>query len=180
LATAIATLRPEAGLTPTDVAAYAVEKHYSGNYESNGANMKMVDPLTKKYGLESERIEAKDAHKIDKLKAGLDNYGVAVVHVKHGVFNYKTDPDEKKPSGGHYIAVIGYAVKDGQEWFFIANPGKDGSAKTLEDKGLIVDRDPEHKDLAHHGAGMVRVSRKTLEGLMKESYMVTDPKAAAE
>src|SRR6185369_6941493 len=107
------------------------------------------------------------------LRAGLDQHGVAVVHVGHGIFNYKTNPDEKK-GGGHFIAIIGHAVDAaGNEWFFVANPGKDASVENLPEKGLVVD-----KDLEHHGAGMVRVSRQTLEGLMKESYMVTDPKAA--
>lgn len=179
LAIAIATLRPDAGLTPTDVADFAVKNHLSGDAGSSGANMDMVGPLTKEHGLKSVEIKS-DKHKIENLRAGLDKGGVAVVHVKHGIFNYKTNPDEKGRTG-HFIAVIGYAVdKDGKEWFFVANPGKDGSVENLPEKGLIVDKDPDHKDLAHHGAGMVRVSRETLEKLMRKSYMVTDPKAPAQ
>jgi hypothetical protein len=173
LAIAIATLRPESGLTPTEVAEFAIEKRYSGRVGSSGARMSMVDPLTEKYGLASETIKADDAQKIDKLKAGLHDGGVAVVHVGPGIFNYPDKDPNKKPSGGHWIAVIGYAVdKDGNEWFFVANPGKDGSVKSLPDKGLIVD-----EKIDHHGAGMVRVSRETLEGLMKETHMISDPQA---
>ena len=172
LAIAIATLRPDSKLTPTDVAQFAIDKRYSGGIKSRGADMKMVGPLTKEYGLASERIEGDDAHKIDKLRAGLHQHGVAVVHVEAGIFNYKDNP-KKKPDGGHFIAVIGYAVDaDGKEWFFVANPGKDGGARTVEDQGLVVDR-----SLEHHGAGMVRVSREKLVELMQESYMVTNPQA---
>lgn len=174
LAIAVATLRPDSNITPRDVAEFAVHNGFSGSVSSRGADVKsLVKEYAKANDLALDMIADKgsDAAKVDRLRDELAHGGVAVVHVGPGVFNYPKDHPEQQPKGGHWIAVNGYAVdKDGKEWFFVANPGKDASAQTVADKGVIVDR----KNFEHHGAGMVRVSRETLEGLMKETYVLKD------
>jgi hypothetical protein len=181
LAIAIATLRP-GSTTPREIARYAVDNKYSSprsNPDGRGADMGMAKPLAKAHGLESVTLKSKDPLKVDKLRDQLKAGGVAVVHVRAGIFNYPGGDPERKPKSGHYIAINGFAEdKDGKQWFFVANPGKanplkDRDADYFESKGMVID------DTLHPGAGMVRVDRETLERLMQEAYEVREPTKAA-
>jgi hypothetical protein len=181
LAIAIATLRP-GSTTPGEIAKYAVDEGYSSprrNPDGRGADMGMVKPLAETHGLKSATLKSKDPLKLNKLRDELKAGGVAVVHVRPGIFNYPQGHPERDPKNGHYIAVNGFAEdENGKEWFFVANPGKgnplkDADADFFKTKGLAIDGD------LHHGAGMVRVDRETLERLMQEAYVVKEPAKAA-
>jgi Peptidase_C39 like family len=164
LAIADATLRGTR-TTPPEVADFAVQNKASGNPPAAGSHTtRLVEKWAEQHGLHHEHT--KD---VDTLVEGLDKGGVAVINVKRGVFNsgkFTDVDDDPKSGGGHEIVVTGYAVKDGKEWFFVANPGKDGSAVKMQGDGVQVDKD------LHHAAGRVMVSREVLEKYVKNGIHV--------
>jgi hypothetical protein len=159
--------------TPPEVAAFSVANKASGNPPRSGSHTaKLAKAWAREHNLKHEHTKS-----VDDVRKGLENGGVAIVNVKGGIFNRRTfnDSDADPPGGGgHEIVVIGYATdKDGKEWFFVSNPGKDASVKN-QGSGLVVEDTP--KPGLHHGAGRVRVSRETLEKYMKNgAHMLSNP-----
>jgi hypothetical protein len=159
LAIADATLRGTR-TTPPEVADYAVKHGSSGDPKSQGTD---TGAMVKRWAKEHD-LDLNVTKDVDALRDGLADGGVALVSVKGGIFS----------PGGHVIAVNGYAKdKDGNEWFFVANPGKQ-SAKTIPGEGgeppqLVVDKD------LHHGAGRVRVSKEALIEHMRKAYVLSNP-----
>jgi hypothetical protein len=155
--------------TPPEVADFAVHKKASGNPPAAGSHTtRLVEKWAAQHGLHHEHT--KD---VDTMVEALGKGGVAVVNVKPGVFNSSmkdVDADPKKKGGGHEIVVTGYAVKDGKEWFFIANPGKDASAVKMTGSGAEIDGE------LHHAAGRVMVSREVLEKYVKNGiHILSNP-----
>jgi hypothetical protein len=155
LAMADATLRGTR-TTPPEVADFAVRHGASGDPKKQGTDTgKMVRAWADERHLDLDVVK-----NMDDLRKGLEAGGVALVSVGKN--------DKLFSPGGHVMCVNGYAVdKDGKEWFFLANPGRQ-SAKD-DPRGIVVDEG------LHHGAGRVRVSREALEKYMGKAWVLSNP-----
>jgi len=155
LAMADATLRGTR-TTPPEVADFAVKHGSSGDPKRSGTETgKMVRDWAKEKHLDLDVVK-----KVDDLKQGLEDGGVALVSVGKN--------DKLFSPGGHVMCINGYAVdKDGKEWFFLANPGRQGAKDDA--RGIVVEED------LHHGAGRVRVSKEALAKYMGNAWVLSNP-----
>ncbi len=155
LAMADATLRGTR-TTPPEVADFTVKHGASGDPKSQGTDTgAMVRAWAKDKNLDVDVVK-----NLDAVKKGLADGGVALVSVGKN--------DKLFSPGGHVMCVNGYAVdKDGKEWFFLANPGRQSA--TSDARGIVVE------DGLHHGAGRVRVSREALETYMHNAWVLSNP-----
>jgi hypothetical protein len=154
--------------TPLTVGQFAVDKNFSGKPGVHGSDAHgMGKAWAEEHGLRytpATRPSARD--NVDIVREGLKSGGVAVIGV--GV-----DKDTRKghfTAKGHIMVVNGYAKdKDGREWFFVVNPGRNDQrdGKVLKtDANVVQDRS------LHHGAGQLRISREQLEKEMKHAYVL--------
>jgi hypothetical protein len=97
---------------------------------------------------------------VDVLKAGLLADGIALVSVGRGHFTKE----------GHVLVVNGCAMRDGEEWFAVANPGRADQAHS--DRGLpTTDAKVTQIAGADNGVGRVWISRTQLEAEMKRCFV---------
>ena len=97
---------------------------------------------------------------VDVLKAGLLADGIALVSVGPGHFTKE----------GHVLVVNGCALRDGQEWFAVANPGRANQAHS--DRGLpTTDANVTQIAGASNGIGQVWISRTQLEAELKRCFV---------
>jgi hypothetical protein len=139
--------------TPKLVADFAVDGGFSGSPKGFGSDTR---GLAKAWAAEHDltyTLAASSDHSknVDAVLRGLQADGVALAGVGPGHFADKS----------HVVLINGYAKdKDGQEWFFVANPGRENQDRS---KGLGVD-DTVQQDMALDAQmGRVRVSRAQLE-----------------
>src|SRR4029434_4882982 len=97
---------------------------------------------------------------VDVLKAGLLADGIALVSVGAGHFT----------KGSHVLVVNGCAMRDGEEWFAVTNPGRANEAHA--DRGLqTTDAKVTQIAGARNGVGQVWISRTQLEAEMKRCFV---------
>jgi hypothetical protein len=158
-----------AGTTPNITADFAVRAGASGH--PNGAGTDTAGLLrlwAEEHGLGLASGTSHDQSKnVDVLEAGLQAHGVALVSV--GV-----DPSTGRghfTDSGHVLVINGCAMKDGQEWFSVANPGRADQAHHHRDL-LTVDDDVMKVGGAHNGVGQVWISRAQLEVEMRRCFVL--------
>ena len=146
LAMADATLRG-GGTMPTAVADFAVEAGFSGAPGGFGSDTRgLARAWAETHDLTFTLANSVNSKDVDAIRGGLDAGGVALVSVTTGHFTDRS----------HVMLINGYARDaDGQEWFFVANPGR------------VIQRrldDDVKQDLSLNAAsGRVRISRAELE-----------------
>jgi hypothetical protein len=97
---------------------------------------------------------------VDVLKAGLLADGIALVSVGPGHFTKQS----------HVLVVNGCAMRNGEEWFAVANPGRANQAHP--DRGLpTTDENVAQIAGARNGVGQVWISRTQLEAEMKRCFV---------
>ena len=97
---------------------------------------------------------------VDVLKAGLLADGIALVSVGAGHFTKEA----------HVLVVNGCAMRNGEEWFAVANPGRANQAHS--DRGLpTTDENVAQITGARNGVGHVWISRTQLEAEMKRCFV---------
>jgi hypothetical protein len=167
LAIADATLRG-GGTLPSDTAKYAVDKKFSGQLNGVGSDTHpMAKAWAKDHGLvytpamsRAKDRETAQRENVDTIRDGLKNGGVALVGVGKGHFT----------EGAHVMVINGYAKdKDGKEWFFVVNPGRNNQPKRALDNDVV-----QMSDL-HHGAGRLRISRDQLEKELRHGMVLSRP-----
>jgi hypothetical protein len=154
--------------TPAGVADFAVARGVSGSPKSVGTDTAgLARAWAREHGLEVQVAAAHDqARNVDVLAAGLAANGIALVSV--GV-------DEQTGRGhftrsGHVVVINGCAIKDGEQWFSVANPGRRDQG--VPHRGLLgVDDAVVQVRGAHDGVGRVWISRSQLEAEMKRCYV---------
>jgi hypothetical protein len=144
--------------TPLEVGKFAVDHKVSGKPGKSGSD---THGLGKAWAKEHALVytPAQDAsakQNVDTLRDGLKAGGIGVIAV--GV-----DPETKN----------GCAVdKDGKEWFFVVNPGRNDQK---DGKVLKTDADVVQDRSLHHGAGQLMISRAQLEKEMKHAFVLSKP-----
>jgi len=158
----------DAHTSPIRTADFAVNSKVSGNAAAAGTD---VAGLARRWAHQTGlgMTAATSSHQsknVDVLKAGLLANGIALVSV--GV-----DPAKGQghfTSTGHVMVINGCAMRDGQEWFAIANPGRANQAAPHANL-LATDEHVMQIDGAHHGVGQVWISRSQLEAEMKRCFV---------
>lgn len=103
----------------------------------------------------------------DRLVAGIREGGVALVSVG-------TDPVQRLghfTARNHVIAINGVAMKDGEEWLAVADPGRRNQDDGRPGK-LGVDDEVVRLSGADNGCGQVWISRKQLEKEMHRCFIL--------
>ncbi|HVZ74866.1 MAG TPA: C39 family peptidase [Polyangia bacterium] len=156
-------------MRPEDVAKFAVAAGVSGAPNGAGTNTAgLVHDWAKANGLSVTAGTSPDQSKnVDVLKAGLESNGVALISV--GV-NSDTGKGHFTTTS-HVMVVNGCAMKDGEEWFAIANPGRRDQA-TPHAGLLSVDDDVKQIPGAANGDGSVWISRTQLEAEMERCFVL--------
>jgi Peptidase_C39 like family len=152
LAMADATLR-KSGATPREVADFAVEGGFSGSPTRFGSDTRgLAKAWAATHDLSYTLAASRDSgENVDAILRGLQADGVALAGVGPGHFTDKS----------HVVLINGYAKdKDGQEWFFVANPGQENQARRM---GLGVDETVQQDVSLDASVGRVRISRAQLE-----------------
>lgn len=152
LAMADATLRGSQ-TKPSHVADFAVDGGFSGSATRFGSDTQglakawaATHDLTYTLAASPDRSE-----NVDAILRGLQADGVALAGVGRGHFT----------NASHVVLINGYAKgADGQEWFFVANPGQENQARR---KGLGVDETVQQDMSLDASVGRVRISRAQLE-----------------
>jgi hypothetical protein len=145
-------------------ASFTVQHKLSGSPTSTGTDTAgMARAWSEHRGFALTEAASKDQSKnVDVLKAGLEAGGVALVSVGVDAATGRGHFTE----GGHVLVINGCAMKDGQEWFAIVNPGRRDQSKPHE-KLLSVDDNVVQVDGAVNGVGNVWISRQQLEAEMR-------------
>jgi hypothetical protein len=167
-----ATLR-KTNTSPMKVADYAVQHKVSGKGDDGTNTTGLVSAWAKETGLAQgptiSRPKGKGADfpaaGLDKIKQNIDEGGMVIIgvdkgdHVDKGHFT----------GGGHVMVITGYGVdKNGQEWYFLANPGRT-KFENSQDGAVVVDKSMPY------GAGMVRVKKETLLDEMRYAIPMKTP-----
>jgi len=155
---------------PEAVADFAVHQGFSGSPHFSGTN---TAGLARKWAHEcglglTAATSSNQSRNVDTLKAGLLANGIALVSVgvdrKNGLGHFT--------SKGHVMVINGCATRGGEEWFAIANPGREDQSDVRRHPGLLAtDNDVLQLGGAHHGVGQVWISRKQLEAEMKGCFV---------
>jgi hypothetical protein len=140
---------------PSVVADFSVNHRVSGAPGGGGTDTAgLARTWANNRGLGLVAARSSDQSKnVDVLKAGLLADGIALVSVGPGHFTKEA----------HVLVVNGCAMRDGQEWFAVANPGRRNQAAT--------DRNVIQVDAANNGIGQVWISRTQLEAEMKRCFV---------
>jgi hypothetical protein len=152
LAMADATLR-RSETTPSHVADFAVEGGFSGSPTRFGSDTRgLTRAWAATHDLSYTLADSRDrGENVDAIRRGVQADGVALAGVGPGHFTDKS----------HVVLINGYAKdKQGQEWFFIANPGQENQSRR---KGLGVDETVQQDMSLDPSVGAVRISRAQLE-----------------
>jgi hypothetical protein len=158
LAMADATLRGTK-TTPIETARFAVDHALSGSPTGFGTETKR---LAKEWAATHDlKYTAADSgsksERADAIMEGLRSGGVALVSV--GIDRSRGQGHFTNTS--HVMLVNGYAKDaDGQEWFFVANPGR---RDQTDSKGLTIDETVKQDLSLSPAAGRVRISRAQFE-----------------
>jgi hypothetical protein len=138
--------------TPTEVADFAVGRGHSGRPGVLGT---LTGPLVKDWARDAG-LDCTQAQSLDDVREGLRRGGMVLLGVGHGHFTL----------GKHVMVINGYAVDEkGNEWFFVANPGKKEKHGSLDGQVVV---DPS----LGYGAGCVRMSRKALQEELQHAYVL--------
>jgi hypothetical protein len=163
--------------TPLDVGKFAVDNDYSGKPGRAGSDAQGLGKAwAKEHNLvytpandQSKDEKVRRANNVDTLRDGLKEGGVGVISVGKDY----TGKDGHFTEGGHVMVVNGYAVdKDGKEWFFVVNPGRNDQT---DSPVLTTDKDVVQDRSLHHGAGQLMISREQLEKEMKYGFVLSKP-----
>jgi hypothetical protein len=156
-------------IAPSETADFAVRNGVSGSPKSVGTDVAgLARAWAEHRGFELTEATSKNQHEnVDALKAGLLAGGVALVSV--GV-------DARTGRGhftdrGHVVVVNGCAMRNGEEWFAVDNPGRRDQSKPHSDL-LGVDANVMQVPGALHGVGQVWISRSQLEAEMKYAFVM--------
>ena len=158
----------DADTRPESVADFAVRQGVSGSPHVAGSDTAgLAHEWAETHGLDVTRgVSSDQSRNVDILQAGLRANGIALVSVGadrktgHGHFT----------SGGHVLVINGCAMRGGEAWFAIANPGRANQAE--HHHGLLTtDLSVKQIDGAHHGVGQVWISRTQLEAEMKRCFV---------
>jgi hypothetical protein len=155
----------DAHTSPTTTAKFAVDSKVSGNAGTDVAGL--ARKWAHQFGLGMTAATSSHQSKnVDVLKAGLLANGIALVSVG-------ADPAKGRghfSSSGHIVVINGCAMRGGQEWFAVANPGRANQAASHANL-LATDEDVMQIAGAHHGVGQVWISRTQLEAEMKRCFV---------
>jgi hypothetical protein len=156
-------------LSPKVTANFTVQHRLSGSQTSSGTDTAGMARAWSEYrGFALTEATSKDQSKnVDVLKAGLEAGGVALVSVGVDAATGRGHFTE----GGHVLVINGCAMKDGQEWFAVVNPGRRDQSKPHE-KLLTVDDNVVQVDGAVNGVGNVWISRQQLEDEMRRCFVL--------
>lgn len=160
----------DAHTRPEAVADFAVRNQVSGNARTDGTNTAgLARDWAGQNGLSlTAGTSAHQSRNVDILKAGLLADGIALVSVGA---DHAGGPGHFS-NGGHVMVVNGCAVRGGEEWFAIANPGRAHQAAPRPHEALLTtDNDVMQIGRAHNGVGQVWISRKQLEAEMKYCFV---------
>jgi hypothetical protein len=172
LAMVDATLR-KTNTSPGKVADYAVDHKVSGKGKAGTNTTGLVEAWAKDTGLVQGRTLSRPAGKgadfpesgLAKIKQNIDEGGMVIIGVDKGDHVDKGHFTE----GGHVMVLTGHGVdKDGQEWYFLANPGR-SSFTSSKDGAVVVDGSMPY------GSGMVRVKKETLLDEMRYAIPMKGP-----
>jgi hypothetical protein len=155
--------------TPAQLGDFSVAQGLSGQNGGHGSDTHGIGKAwAKAHDLEYTPARSADrSSNVDTIRDGLRIGGVGVISV--GV-------DERLGKGhftekGHVMLINGYARdKEGKEWFFLVNPGRDDQNRgrvLTTDESVVQDR------TLHHGAGQLRISREQLEAEMKNGFVLS-------
>jgi len=160
----------DAHTSPIETAAFAVKHGVSGSAGVAGTDVTgLARDWAHLHGLGlTASTSSNQSTNVDVLKAGLLADGIALVSVGPG-------PAKGRghfTSSGHVMVINGCAMRDGQEWFAIANPGRANQASAHGHPHLLTtDADVNQIGSAHHGVGQVWISRTQLEAEMKRCFV---------
>jgi hypothetical protein len=149
-------------VNPNVVSNFSVNHRVSGAPGGSGTDTpSLARTWADKQGLGLIAARSSDQSKnVDVLKAGLLADGIALVSVGPGHFTKE----------GHVLVVNGCALRDGEEWFAVANPGRQSQAHP-KDGLLATDANVMQIDGAKNGIGQVWISRKQLEAEMNRCFV---------
>lgn len=156
-------------LSPRVTANFTVQQKLSGSPTSTGTDTAGMARAWSEYrGFGLTTAASKDqSENVDVLSAGIKAGGVALVSV--GV-----DADTGRghfTDGGHVLVINGCAMKDGQEWFAVVNPGRRDQSERHGNL-LTVDSNVVQVDGALNGVGNVWISREQLEAEMRRCFVL--------
>jgi len=158
----------DAHTRPETVADFAVSRGHSGSPNSVGSDTaRLARDWAHGHGFGlTAGTSADQSRNVDVLRAGLEANGIALVSVGvdaargRGHFT----------SGGHVLVINGCAMRGGEEWFAVANPGRANQSRP-HDGLLATDADVMRIAGAHNGIGQVWISRAQLEAEMKRCFV---------
>jgi hypothetical protein len=153
---------------PKTTAAFAVRNGVSGAPTGGGTNTAgLARAWADANGLSlTAATSSNQAKNVDALAAGLKADGIALVSV--GVDH--SSGQGHFATSSHVAVINGCAVRDGQEWFAVADPGRRDQSKWHA--GLLGTDDTvvRIRD-ALNGVGQVWISRAQLEAEMKHCFV---------
>jgi hypothetical protein len=161
LAMVDATLRGT-NTSPIETADYAVKMKYSGDHDEGTHTAGLLDDWSRETGLQHHAITSgkNDPSKFDQIKETIDKGGMVMIGVGPKHFTDKA----------HVMVINGYGKdKAGNEYFFIANPGRPDTRDRVGDGMVQIEPGMEN------GAGMVRVPKDVLFKEMKYAIAVEKP-----
>jgi len=147
---------------PTVVADFSVNHRVSGAPGGGGtdtAGLARTWANNGGLGLVAAR-SSNQSKNVDVLKAGLLADGIALVSVGPGHFAKE----------GHVLVVNGCAIRNGEEWFAVANPGRENQAHPKSGLPTTDAKVTQITD-ARNGVGQVWISRTQLEAEMKRCFV---------
>jgi len=159
----------DAHTPPTVTADFAVRHQVSGRPGVAGSDTGgLARRWAEQNGLAlTEGTSSHPSRNVDVLRAGLEANGIALVSV--GVDRRKGRGHFTR--GGHVLVVNGCAMRDGQEWFAVANPGRADQSRPHH--GLLAtDESVNQIAGASNGIGQVWISRTQLEAEMKRCFVL--------
>jgi hypothetical protein len=160
----------DAHTSPIATAEFAVRHHVSGGAGLVGTDAAgLARAWADEHGLGLTVATSTDqSRNVDVLKAGLQASGLALVSVGA---DHATGRGHFT-SGGHLLVINGCAMRAGEEWFAIANPGRANQASAHGHAGLLTtDADVMQIAGAKNGVGRVWISRSQLEAEMKRCFV---------
>ena len=158
----------DAHTSPVVTAGFAMSRRLSGSATSAGTNTAGLARQWAEYtglGL-TVGLSSQKSKNVDTLKAGLEANGIAMVSVGADAQTHRGHFS----ASSHVMVINGCAVRNGEEWFAVADPGRRDQSRPHP--GLLAtDADVVQLADAVNGCGRVWISRTQLEAEMKGCFV---------
>jgi hypothetical protein len=158
----------DAHTNPKATARFAVDNRVSGTPTSAGTN---TAELARRWALHTGLgltvgASSNRSENVDTLKAGLEANGLAIVSVGADASTGRGHFS----STSHVLVINGSAMRNGQEWFAVADPGR---ANQSQPHGNLLTTDAQVVQIGgtRNGIGNVWISRTQLEAEMNRCFV---------